>query len=325
MELTEQLINILSDGATHSGEALGLSLGISRVAVWKRLKKLEEFGLEVETKKGKGYCLPGGLDLLRPLKIGDCLSNESQRHLSNVDVFFQIDSTNARLADMARTSPIKGHVCLAEQQTAGRGRRGREWYSPFGRNIYMSVGWEFEAGAAVLEGLSLAVGVALVRALASNGVAGLALKWPNDILCNGKKLAGVLIEMSGDASGACSVVVGIGLNVNMGSGVTTQIDQPWIDVASLINVNVSRNALVGSMLSELLPVLADYHERGFAIYRDEWNALDHLAMQDVELIGVAGNLTGVAHGVDATGALQVDTGEGVQLVKGGEVTLRKRA
>ena len=324
MELTEKLITILSDGHTHSGEALGASLGVSRVAVWKRLKKLEELGLEVETKKGKGYCLVGGLDLLSPGQIKSSISSQIGDLLSQIDIFFQIESTNAWLADAANRPSIKGCVCLAEQQTAGRGRRGREWFSPFGRNIYMSVGWEFDEGAAVLEGLSLAVGVAVVRALSSNGVGGLQLKWPNDILCEGKKMAGVLIEMSGDASGACSVVVGIGLNVNMGSGGADKIDQPWTDVSSVISGNASRNKLVGSLLNELIPILADYHEHGFGRYRDEWNRLDHLSMAEVELSGFGGGLTGIARGVDKAGALQVDTAEGMQSIKGGEITLRKR-
>lgn len=323
MQLLEKLITILSDGCIHSGEALGVSLGISRVAVWKRLKKLDELGLEIETIKGRGYRLSGGVDLQNSSQIYSHCSDVSQEFITSIDIFFQIDSTNSWLADQARTSNITGRVCLAEQQTAGRGRRGREWHSPFGRNIYMSVGWEFSQGAAALEGLSLAVGVALVRVLSSVGVKNLALKWPNDVICSGKKLAGVLLEMSGDASGSCSVVVGIGLNVDMCAESTPYIDQPWIDVTTALNADVSRNLLVGLMLSELFPILNEYQECGFARYQAEWNNLDYLAMQEVELQSVGSAAIGVGCGVDQTGALRLKTDRGVQLIKGGEVSLRK--
>ena len=323
MQLTEELIAILSDGCVHSGEALGVSLGISRVAVWKRLKKIPELGLEVETIKGKGYRLPGGVDLQNSSQIYSSCSDVNREFITSIDIFFQIDSTNTWLSAQARTSNITGRVCLAEQQTAGRGRRGREWHSPFGRNIYMSVGWEFTQGAAALEGLSLAVGVALIRALSSIGVTDLALKWPNDVICSGKKLAGVLIEMSGDASGSCSVVVGIGFNVDMVSTGAPNIDQPWIDVVTALNRGVSRNLLVGLMLGELFPILRGYQECGFAQYQAEWNGLDYLAAQDVELLGAGNSVTGVGHGVDPTGALRIKTDLGMQLIKGGEVSLRK--
>lgn len=323
MQLSEELITILSDGRVHSGEALGVLLGISRVAVWKRLKKLEEFGLEVETIKGKGYCISGGVDLHEAAEIYSHCTDESRVFISNIDIFFQIDSTNSWLADKARDSCASGRVCLAEQQTAGRGRRGRAWHSPFGRNIYMSVGWNFSQGASALEGLSLAVGVALVRSLSSVGVENLALKWPNDVICNGKKLAGVLIEMSGDAAGPCSAVVGIGLNVDMGARNLREIGQPWIDVATALGRKVSRNQLVGSMLSELVPILTEYQRSGFARYQDEWNKLDHLAMQDVELVGAGDEVSGVGYGVDETGAFRVKTESGIQLIRGGEISLRR--
>lgn len=322
----EELISILADGSIHSGEALGVSLGISRVAVWKRLKKLDDIGVEVETIKGKGYRLVDSLELLSADRINELSRENTRTFISEIEIFFQINSTNTWLIERVRSAGINGVVCLAEQQTAGRGRRGRQWHSPFGRNIYMSVGWEFSQGAAALEGLSLAVGVAMARALSSAGVSGLALKWPNDLLCHGKKLAGVLLEMSGDASGSCSVVVGIGLNVDMKSEQGDNIDQPWVDVASAVGSGVSRNLLLATILDELLPLLASYQDQGFSRYQQEWNSLDALSGQLVELHGpVTSSLDGIAQGVDDTGALRIKTSAGIRLIKGGEVSLRKRS
>ena len=320
---TEELVKILSDGCIHSGEALGASLGVSRVAVWKRLKKLDDIGIEVETIKGKGYRLGSPLDLLDGPTIRSHFDVRCDHCISAIEIFFQIESTNTWLLERSRDSGINGVVCLAEQQVAGRGRRGREWVSPFGRNIYMSIGWEFAQGAAVLEGLSLAVGVAMVRALSSVGVQQLALKWPNDLISSGKKLAGILLEMSGDASGSCSVVIGIGLNVDMQPADANKIDQPWTDVASVLGSTVSRNLLIGRILKELIPILGGYQEVGFSHYQAEWNQCDYLLGQPVELNGMREAISGVARGVDASGALIVDTESGAKYIKGGEVSVRK--
>ncbi|HEY0894151.1 MAG TPA: biotin--[acetyl-CoA-carboxylase] ligase, partial [Cellvibrio sp.] len=185
-----QILALLADGELHSGEELGLLLGVSRAAVWKHLQKLEGLGIRLLSIKGRGYCIDGGLDLLDLEKI------EAQIHSSlpiKLNLFPQIDSTNAYL--MRHTNPAL-QVCLAESQSAGRGRRGRVWVSPFAQNIYCSIGWGFEGGVAALEGLSLAVGLVIVRTLQCYGIAGLELKWPNDVLYHDHKLAGVLIEMT---------------------------------------------------------------------------------------------------------------------------------
>jgi len=320
------VLNLLADGGFHSGAALGEALGVSRTAIWKHLQKLDELGLKLVSVKGKGYCLEGGLELLASEKILAGMSGQSQTLVSLLDIHPVIDSTNAKAMAHAIAQNDPGYVCLAEQQTAGRGRRGRAWISPYGKNIYMSVLWGFDGGAAALEGLSLAVGVAIVRALESRGVSELELKWPNDVLWRGRKLAGVLLEMTGDVAGYCQVVVGIGLNVSMPAEFGKDIDQEWVDVSSICELleidPVSRNDLIGGVLQELMPMLNSFQAKGFACYRDSWESLDAFKGQEVELHMGNNRVEGRAVGVSDTGALRIES-EGVEAqFNGGEISLR---
>ena len=213
MDSRHILITTLADGAYHSGEALGTQLNVSRTAVWKQLRKLDDLGIELQSCKRRGYRIPGGLSLLCESSIRQHLLGAAAVELRRLEIHQQVDSTNALAMQSAQLGPASGAVFLSEAQSAGRGRRGRSWVSPFGRNIYMSVVYGFTGGVAAVEGLSLAVGVAVVRALEAMGISGAELKWPNDILWSGRKLGGVLLEISGDPAGTCEVIVGIGVNV----------------------------------------------------------------------------------------------------------------
>lgn len=316
------LLPLLADGDFHSGQELADTLGVSRTAVWKQLQRLEEMGLIFESVKGRGYRIPGGLDLLNPALIQTSLSVEARGCLGSLSLLEATDSTNAQVMKHMAAGGASGYACSAEQQTAGRGRRGRQWVSPFARNIYLSVGWEFSGGASGLEGLSLAVGVAVAQALATVGVDGVVLKWPNDVLCNNAKLGGILIEMAGDADGVCQVVVGIGLNVNMPNE-QAAIDQSWIDVARLApDAMPSRSVLLAALLNSLLPLLASWDESGFTPWREQWIARDAYADQPVVVTAGERQLAGIARGVDERGALRLETGQGIQSVFGGEVSLR---
>ncbi len=317
------LLQQLSDGCYHSGEALGSILGVSRTAVWKHLKKLEPLGLQVESVKGQGYRLSGGLDLLNRPAILAGLDATAASLLSDLAIFMTLDSTSTHAMQNGFDS---GFVCLAEQQLAGRGRRGRSWVSPFGQNIYLSLVWHFEGGAAALEGLSLAVGVAIADALSSLGLEGVMLKWPNDILHKRRKLSGVLLEMSGDVSGACRVVVGIGLNIAMPTAVAGQIEQPWVDLKTLAQEQgvdaPSRNQVVAVLLNQLLPLLAGFQRSGFIGYQQRWQALDAFAGQPVEIRSGDAMRIGVARGVSSSGALRLENSGQIVEIYGGEVSLR---
>ncbi|GAB1263656.1 bifunctional biotin--[acetyl-CoA-carboxylase] ligase/biotin operon repressor BirA [Aurantivibrio infirmus] len=316
------IIRLLADGKVHSGEELGEILGVSRTAVWKQLKKLENIGLSLNIVKGKGYQLERGIELLEADEIQRNLTDEVANLVLELDLHRSIGSTNSHAISRANSGDSHGYICLAEHQSEGRGRHGRRWISPFARNVYLSIVWEYDGGAAVLEGLSLAVGVAIVQALSENGIEGVQLKWPNDLLWKGKKLAGVLLEMTGDAAGRCKVIVGIGLNVGMLSQEASEVDQAWVGLSS-INDGVSRNKLVSSLLNNLLPLLDDYDEKGFAPLRDAWESLDYFRENEVEIRSGEQITVGKVCGVTDSGALRLQNRSGEQLIFGGEASLRR--
>ncbi|MDO8346049.1 MAG: bifunctional biotin--[acetyl-CoA-carboxylase] ligase/biotin operon repressor BirA [Cellvibrio sp.] len=316
-----KMLDLLADGQFHSGEELGMLLGVSRAAVWKHLQKLEGLGIKLLSVKGRGYCIDGGLDLLDLKKIVEQVRSALPLKLN---IFPQIDSTNSYL--MRHENPAL-QVCLAESQSAGRGRRGRVWVSPFAQNIYCSIGWGFEGGVAALEGLSLAVGLTIVRALQRYGITGLELKWPNDVLYQNQKLAGVLIEIAGDPAGYCQVVVGVGINVAMGGDQDNTISQPWIDLRRILAQQglppPSRNQLVATLIDEMVLVLNGFETAGFSDYCAEWQSLNAHAGQMVELRN--GNIvcSGICVGVNEVGALVLETAKGNEMFHGGEISLRR--
>ena len=317
------LVPLLADGEFHSGQALADALGVSRTAIWKQLNRLQSLGLQVESVKGRGYRIPGGVELLDERQVRAGLTASARNLLGGLQLLETVDSTNAEMLRGIAAGCGPGQACSAEQQTAGRGRRGREWGSPYARNIYLSFSWEYHQGAAALEGLSLAVGVAVVRALNGLGVPGLQLKWPNDLLANGAKLGGVLLEMAGDAAGRCQVVVGVGINVAMPAAAAEGIDQAWTDLTHLSGGKPpGRNALLAALLNELLPLASTFGDTGFTPWRASWMTLDAFADKPVVLHSGEQRQAGVARGVDARGALQLETTLGLQSVYGGEISLR---
>jgi len=319
------LLPLLADGEYRSGQDLAAALGVSRTAVWKQLNNLSELGLDIESVKGRGYRIPGGIDLLDAAAVRARLRPQAAGLLGQLELLETIDSTNAQALRQIAQGAGAGYVCSAEQQSAGRGRRGRSWVSPFARNLYLSLVWQYHQGAGALEGLSLAVGVGVARALASCELPPVQLKWPNDVMAGGAKLGGVLLEMTGDAAGVCQVVVGVGLNVAMPPAAAGAIDQAWTDIDTLSGGDhPGRSVLLGALLDELLPLLAGFEQTGFAPWRDAWQALDAYAGKLVVLHTGGQQMAGTARGVDARGALQLETAAGgVQAVFGGEISLRE--
>jgi BirA family transcriptional regulator, biotin operon repressor / biotin---[acetyl-CoA-carboxylase] ligase len=321
------LLELLADGAVHSGRELGDALGVSRTAVWKQLMKLELLGLELDSYPGRGYCLAGGIDLLSEAAILAAVSPTVKTHIEKIEFLKIINSTNTYLLEQDPVKKIA--VCLAECQTAGRGRRGRLWVSPFARNIYLSLRLTFEGGFNAIEGLSLATGVAIVRALNAVSVFDVRLKWPNDILWRSRKLGGVLIDVVGDPAGRCHVVVGIGLNIHDDRMMRALIDQPWVslaEIAKTLSINsTSRSQITACLLNEMVPMLAQYETKGFYYYRDEWQKLNAYKEQEVEIQVGSKVLVGVLLGVNNSGALIINTQDGEHVFHGGEVTLRSIA
>ena len=319
----DKILNALKDGKFHSGESLGELLGVSRTAVWKQLQKLEEMGLQVESVKGTGYRVANGIDLLVKDDITAHLRESNRNEPRSIELFQSLDSTNKYLQEQAEKSGCSGSVVLAERQTSGRGRRGKTWVSPFAANIYMSILWDFEQGAQALEGLSLAIGVAVRRALIELGLEDVRLKWPNDIYIGNKKLGGILLEMIGDPAGHCSVVIGVGINVSMPASMAVNIDQPWTDCCSESDAPIARSRLAALLIDNIFDILNDFESLGFAGYRDEWQEADAFKGLQGTISTPRDSVSGTVIGVDNSGAVQLKLMSGaVKSFIGGELSLR---
>lgn len=315
MEL-RSILNLLSDGEFHSGSDLGRTLGVSRTAVWKALGQLEELRLPLESVKGRGYRLLRPLDLLCGKSIQSYMAAQAVENIS-IEVLLSTDSTNTHLLE----KQLEGNLyesCLAEYQTAGKGRRGRKWVSPFARNIYLSIAFNLDGGAEALSGLSLVVGLSVVKTLASLGVSGVELKWPNDVWLSGRKLAGILVELHGEATTSWRVVVGLGLNVDMRPEDAEVIEQAWSALSEVSDIG--RNELAGNLLSGLYCDLERFKLGGFKDFLSDWNKFDALAGKVVEIN--SGAIVGIARGVDLSGALLLEVDGALSAVNAGEVSVR---
>ena len=323
MQLRRQILDILADGNFHSGEELGEVLGISRMAVWKHVHALREGGVAMEVVKGRGYRFPAPVELLDAGAIREAARPATRRQITRIETHLEVDSTNNRLRQQAYEGAPTGTVCLAERQTAGRGRRNRSWVSPFASNLYLSLLWRSGSGIAELGGMSLVCGVAVLRCLEQFGVVSGGLKWPNDILVDDAKLGGILIDVTGESTGACAVVIGVGINVAMPAEAGSRIDQPWVDLCSLAGeTRFPRNLLAARTLDCLLEAIAEFRAGGLAGFVDDWSRYDVMAGRRVDVYLPNETVSGRACGIDETGALLVRTAGGQRRVASGEVSLR---
>jgi len=298
---------------------LAKHLGVTRAAVWKKVHALEKLGLEVFRVPGKGYRLSDPLQLLDAAVIRAALSAGCRERLKGITVLDSVDSTNLWVA--ARDQDPE--VCFAEFQSAGRGRRGRSWVSPFGANLYMSLSWRFDEWPPGFTALGMVTAIAAVRALRELGLEDVRIKWPNDLVAAGRKLGGVLIDIQGEPPGATRAVIGLGLNVRMPAAAATQIDQPWMDLTTLADGNPpDRNALAAGLIEALVTALGEFETAGFAAFTDDWQALDLVAGKAVALHSHEHTVTGVAAGVDEQGALLLKTPQGLKRFVSGDLSLR---
>lgn len=316
------LVAMLADGRFHSGEDLGKSLGIGRAAVWKSLQQLSPLGLELHAVSGRGYRLATPIELLNEAHISVLLDDKCRNGLSGLHIFPSIDSTSKHLKQAAESGAPSGAVCLAEYQSEGRGRRGRHWHSPYASNLYLSVVWRFNDGMSRLGGLSLAVAVAMMRCFDELGASGTGIKWPNDIITEQGKLAGILLDVAGESSGPCYAVIGIGVNFDMTRTVGGVIDQAWTQLRDC-GVTVGRNEVVASLLNNLFEALTLYEQKGFEPFRREWQKWDMLRDHEVRLHMANETREGIARGIDESGLLLVEQQGKLYHYAAGEVSLRK--
>ena len=321
---TFPILKQLADGKFHSGEALAVHFGVTRATIWNAIKHAESLGIEVFSVRGRGYKLPQAIDFLDETKVLQAIGE--QRAWFKLQVLDEVESTNTYLMQQAAKGAAHVTCVAAHVQSKGRGRRGRTWVSGLGSSLTFSLLWRFNCGAAALSGLSLAVGVALIRALASFGVNNAQLKWPNDVLVsdeNGdnKKLAGILIDLQGDMDGPSAAVIGVGINLRLPENVLKNIDQPAIDLASLANID--QNMLLGALLKNLAQVLSDFEQHGFLGVRDEWMRYHAYQARPVRMLLPNGtDVQGVVKNVAEDGILLVETALGLQRFSAGEISLR---
>ena len=320
-ELLLPLLRHLADGRFYSGQALAQQFGISRASICNLVHTAKTLGLNIHAVQGRGYQLVLSPTWLDHAKIVAALGYTADHY--HIRILDAVDSTNSVLMHAAEAGAPDGSVVCTEYQFAGRGRRGRQWHSILGGSLTFSVLWRFEEGIAALVGLSLAVGVAIARALNRFSRFPVKLKWPNDVLVDYRKLAGILVEIQGDIQGPSFAVVGIGLNVNLPAVHRDSIDQAVIDLEE-IQVRVDRNILLASCLVELKAVMNVMQEQGFAALRDEWEAHHAHAGQSVSLLLPDRQVvTGTALGIDDSGAFLLQSENGTPMAyNGGDIRLR---
>ena len=324
----KQILMLLADGEFHSGTELAEVLGISRSAICKQFKGLSELGLQHAAVSGKGYRLDKPLELLAHEPINAMLDAQHKAIISTLEIHDTLNSTNSYLVERSHNDAPSGLVCFAEHQTAGKGRRGRLWVSPYGSNIYLSVLWRFQQGGmAAAAGLSLAIGVAVIRALKQQHIHDVGLKWPNDIYSQGKKLGGILIEMSGEADGPCAAVIGLGLNLFLPETQAQPITQAWTDLTKITGANPAiRNKLAGSVLNHILAVVNGFETVGIQAYLDEWRSYDCLKGLPATLFVGSQQVTGLVDGIDDNGLLLIKRPDGrIQAFASGEVSFSAAA
>ncbi|MCQ8226098.1 bifunctional biotin--[acetyl-CoA-carboxylase] ligase/biotin operon repressor BirA [Pantoea trifolii] len=309
-----KLVALVADGEFHSGEQLGEALGMSRAAINKHIQTLKSWGLDVYTVTGKGYSLP------QPIQLLDEEVILSHLHQPNLAVIPVIDSTNQYLLDRMDKLP-SGYACIAEYQQAGRGRRGRKWFSPFGSNLYMSMYWRLEQGPAAAMGLSLVIGIIMAEVIQSLGAPNVRVKWPNDLYLNDRKLAGILVELTGKTGDAAQIVIGAGVNLLMCSEGTAEINQGWINLQEA-GVDIDRNELAAKLINSLREALPIFERDGLAPFVSRWEALDNFINRPVKLLIGDREVYGIARGIDKQGGLLLEQDGVIKSWVGGEISLR---
>lgn len=304
-----------------SGDALAREGSQTRAAVWKRIQALRDAGIAIDARPGRGYALTEPVELLEAARIEEQLSVQVRAQVATLECAWALDSTNSEL--LRRTTPAQGAaVLMAEQQTGGRGRRGRAWVSPLAGNLYLSLARQFSGGLARLGGLSLVAGVAVAEALQTQGIEAVRLKWPNDLVVADRKLGGLLVEGGGEHGGPVRAVIGLGLNVRMPETTAAAIDQPWVDIAALSALPPSRNRIAAAVLEHLLPALALFDREGLAPLLPRFAALDALNGRQVRVLSEQQQCSGIAEGIAEDGALRVRIDGVLRLVHAGEISVR---
>lgn len=321
-----KLLQLLADGEFHSGETLAKQLNVTRAAVWKLIGVLRDMGVGIQSHARKGYHLSHAVQLYNASHISSMLDSQCREQLQRIDVLLTVDSTNQYISDHPADQGRQAVLCVAEIQSAGRGRRGRSWLAPFGSGICMSLGYWFDSVPNGFSAVTLVVGVALIRALQSVGVTDAKLKWPNDVVWQGRKLAGVLTEMRGESAGPTHVVMGIGCNMRLPEATRAQLAATQTGVVDLYEASgeqtLDRNAVVAAFTAQVLSCMKTFAQQGFVAFIHEWERYDALRNAEVKVMQAEQSMLGVARGVSEDGSLLIETPQGIQRFTSAEVSLR---
>lgn len=314
-----QLMNVLGDNEFHDGTALGETLHLTRSAVWKMMRKLTKYGINIESVKGKGYVLQETVILLD--------ENRIREHLNDIDtrlsVFEAIDSTNEYLKTVKNARGLQ--FCVAEFQSKGRGRLGRQWVAPFAKNISLSCLLPFHKDISELAGLSLVISLAVLRTLQHFGVKeDVYVKWPNDVLCQNKKISGILIEIQAESHGVSQVIIGVGLNVNILKIDEEKINQPSTSLREVLGQYFDRNLVCAVLINQLQDYIQRFVKQGFQIFIDEWVAAEGMKGKKIALKTVHDTVRGEAAGINDQGhlLLRLPNGE-IKAFSSGDTTILK--
>lgn len=318
----QELLLALADGGMVSGAQLAERAGVTRAAIWKQIEALRSRGVPVESRGTAGYCLPWPVQLLDLETLRAALPAAPAGRLGTLELHWEIDSTSSEIQRRQSELPDLSMV-LAETQSAGRGRRGRRWLSPPGLNVYLSCLKRFDAGFASLSGLSLAVGVIVMRTLSALGIEGAGLKWPNDVLSESGKLAGILVELGGEYQGPCAAIIGVGLNVRLTDALHEQAGQPVNDLATLAGRAPDRNRVAAALIAALVDGLDQFEREGFTAFVAEYERYDLLRGKPLRVQGSTSTLEGRGAGVDARGALLLQADDGVHRIDSADVSVRR--
>ena len=323
----KKLLKILSDGNAHSGARLGESLGITRSAVWKLIRRLkQEMGVPIEAKTNQGYRIEESFELLDLRKIKSYVSANYHTYIKKSIIFDEIPSTNNYLLEQLQNKNHEIAICLAEMQTAGRGKFNRSWVSPFGNNIYLSILWHFLNDLPQLSGLSLVIAVAIIRALKKYGIShDITVKWPNDIMWRGRKLGGVLIDLRGEFNFNCDAIIGVGLNLYLPGSLKKSFDFPATDLTEITQCFPERNKLIAYLLEELFEVLTAFQKQGFQPFMQDFAAVDSALNKPVRITLGKDSYHGIGRGVDEDGFFLLETEAGaIKRFSCGEASLREQ-
>ncbi len=325
--LVQRVFAQLTDTEFRSGEALAARLEVTRAAVWKAVEQLRELGVPLDAQASRGYRLASGVTALSRQGIEAALPSDIRARLDALELHWSVGSTNDRLLAQTPPPPGRARAVLTEQQSAGRGRRGRAWIAPPGGALCMSIGWTFVDMPGDLPALALAIGVCVQRALQARGAPGVRLKWPNDLVTEQGKLGGILLELRAEAGGPAFVVIGVGINFLLSEGdraAIAAIGARAVDYVSLATTPVTRDTLVAGVLAECIGGLDRFREAGFQAFHSDWSALDSLLGRHVTVQAGEATVMGIGRGTDAHGQLLVETPQGLRAFVSGEVSVRAR-